>query len=248
MSRSGTSVQLMLPETVLVRSPAPGNGWRRMTKVALSCVAALLIAGAIYGISGWTGFGFDATGPELPRLKEALMLNAGTVVADVGAGRGQLTRALAGLVGPGGHVFATEIDPDRVNALRATLDDANVGGVTVVAAQSGNSGLPEGCCDAIVLRRVYPHLTDPAAATASLLRALRPGGLLAVIDFAPPWFFGRGSLGVPAQSVIDEVTASGFERLQLHDDWPGRGPLGSYCAIFSKPSAGETPRGRRTSR
>ncbi len=206
-----------------------------MKKVVLSCVAVLLVAAAIYGISDWTGFGFDATGPEMPRLKEALTLNAGTVVADVGAGRGQLTRALAGLVGPGGHIFATEIDPDRVNALRDMLDDANIGNVTVVEAQSGDSGLPEGCCDAIVLRRVYHHFTDPAAATASLLRALRPGGRLAVIDFPPPSFLGRGSLGVPAESVIDEVTASGFERLQLHNDWPGRGPLGSYCAIFSKP-------------
>lgn len=206
-----------------------------MMKVAQSCVAVLLIAAAIYGMRNWTGLGFDATGPEMPRLEEALALDAGTVVADVGAGRGQLTRALAGLVGPGGHVFATEIDPDRVNALRSMLDDANVGNVTVVEAQSGDSGLPEDCCDAIVLRRVYHHLTDPAAAAASLVRALRPGGLLAVIDFPPPPFLGRGSLGVPAQSVIDEVTASGFERRQLHNDWPGRGPLESYCAIFSRP-------------
>jgi ubiquinone/menaquinone biosynthesis C-methylase UbiE len=204
-----------------------------MMKVALSCAAVLLVAAAIYGLTGWTGFGFDTNGPEMPRLEEALNLGAGTVVADVGAGRGQLTRALAGLVGPAGHVFATEIDPDRVNALRAMLDD--VGNVTIVEAQSGDSGLPEGCCDAVVVRRVYHHLTDPAAANASLLRALKPGGRLAVIDFPPPSFLGRGTFGVPAQTVIDEVAASGFERLQLHDDWPGRGPLGSYCAIFSKP-------------
>ena len=206
-----------------------------MKKLALSCVAVLLIAAAIYGVTGWTGFGFDAAGPEMPRLEEALTLGAGTVVADVGAGRGQLTRALAELVGPRGHVFATEIDPDRANALRTMLAGAGVGNVTVVQAQSGESGLPEGCCDAIVLRRVYHHLTDPAAVTTSLLRALRPGGRLAVIDFPPPPFLGRGNLGVPAQSVVDEVTASGFERLQLHGDWPGRGPLGSYGAIFRKP-------------
>ena len=206
-----------------------------MMKVTLSCVAVLLIAVAIYGMRTWTGMGFNAAGPEMPRLEEALTLNAGSVVADVGAGKGQLTRALAGLVGPGGHVFATEIDPDRVNALRGMLDDGSVGNVTVVQAQSGDSGLPDGCCDAIVLRRVYHHLTEPAVSGASLLRALRPGGRLAVIDFPPPSFFGRGTLGVPAQIVVDEITARGFETVQLHTDWPGRGPLGSYCAIFRKP-------------
>lgn len=203
--------------------------------VASFCTAALLVTALISGCSNWSGFGFDASGPEMPQLKEALALNAGMVVADVGAGKGQLTRALAGTVGPGGHVFSTEIDPDRLKALRAMLAEASLGNVTVVEAKSRDSGLPAGCCDAIVLRRVYHHLTDPAQTNASLLRALRPGGLLAVIDIPPPFFIGRGSLGVPAQSVVDEVTASGFEILQLRRDWPGRGPLESYCALFRKP-------------
>lgn len=171
----------------------------------------------------------------MPRLEEALALKPGMVVADVGAGKGQLTRALAGTVGPGGRVFATEIDPDRLEGLRAMLAEAKLANVTIVEAKPRDSGLPAGCCDAIVLRRVYHHVTDPAETNASLLRALRPGGLLAVIDFPPPFFIGRGSLGVAAQSVVDEVTASGFEMLQLRRDWPGRGPLETYCALFRKP-------------
>ena len=121
--------------------------------VASLCTAALLVTALISGCSRWAGFGFDASGPELPRLTEALALHAGMVVADVGAGKGQLTRALAGTVGPGGHVFATEIDPDRLQALRAMLAEANFGNVTVVEAKVRDSGLPAGCCDAIVLRR-----------------------------------------------------------------------------------------------
>jgi ubiquinone/menaquinone biosynthesis C-methylase UbiE len=197
--------------------------------------ATLLVAALLSGCSNWTGFGFNASGPEMPRLKEALELKAGMVVADVGAGKGQLTLALAGAVTQGGHVFSTEIDPDRLKALRAMLAEAKLGNVTVVEAKARDSGLPAACCDAIVLRRVYHHVTDPVETNASLLRALRPGGLLAVIDFPPPFFIGRGSLGVPSQSVVDEFTAGGFEMLQLRRDWPGRGPLESYCALFRKP-------------
>ena len=197
--------------------------------------AALLVAALLSGCDNWTGFGFNASGPEMPRLKEALALKAGMVVADVGAGKGQLTRELAATVGPGGHVFSTEIDPDRLQALRATLAEAKLVNVTIVAAKPRETGLPAGCCDAIVLRRVYHHVTDPAETNASLLRALRPGGLLAVIDMPPPFFSGRGSMGVPSKSVVDEVTASGFEMLQLRRDWPGRGPLETYCALFRRP-------------
>jgi ubiquinone/menaquinone biosynthesis C-methylase UbiE len=196
----------------------------------------LLVSAACAGCESWTGFGFRADGPEMQRLKQLLALQQGSVVADVGAGKGELTLALAGEVGSSGRVFSTEIDPNRLQRLRELAAGAKLGNVTVVEARSAETGLPQGCCDAIVLRRVYHHLIDPSSINASLLRSLRPGGVLVVIDFPPPFFWSRGSLGVPAQAVIGEVTASGFERLRVIDDWPGRGPLGSYCVVFRKPT------------
>lgn len=190
--------------------------------------SAVLLSALCTGCSNWTGFGFHAEGGELPRLREALVLKAGAVVADVGAGGGELTFALAKEVK---QVFSTEIDPDRLRRLR----EAKVANVTVVEAQASETGLPPSCCDAIVLRRVYHHLAQPAPINASLLRALRPGGALAVIDFAPPFFLGRGAFGVPVKAVIDEVTGSGFELVRVADDWPGRGPLASYLVLFRKP-------------
>jgi SAM-dependent methyltransferase len=198
----------------------------------------LLVSAACAGCGSWTGFGFRADGPEMQRLKQVLALRQGSVVADVGAGKGGLTFALADEVGSGGRVFSTEIDPKRLQRLRELAAGAKLGNVAVVAAHSSETGLPQGCCDAIVLRRVYHHLTDPAGLNASLLRSLRPGGVLVVIDFPPPFFWSRGSLGVPAQAVIGEVTASGFELLRRIDDWPGRGPLGSYGLAFRKPADG----------
>jgi len=206
-----------------------------------STAIALAFSAACTGCQ-WSGFGFRADGPELPRLRQVLALEAGSAVADVGAGNGGLTFVLAGEVGPNGRVFSTEIEAKRLQRLRASAAAAGLGNVTVVEAQSGETGLPPSCCDAIVLRRVYHHLTDPSSVNASLLRSLRPGGVLAVIDFPPPFFWSRGSLGVPAKSVIGEVTGNGLELVRLIEDWPGRGPLASYCAVFRKPLA--DPRAR----
>jgi ubiquinone/menaquinone biosynthesis C-methylase UbiE len=203
---------------------------RRSSAAAVAAVLSAVCAGC-----QWSGFGFRAEGPEMPRLRRVLALENRTVVADVGAGEGGLTVALAGAVGASGHVFSTEIDPGRLRGLRETVAAARLGNVTVVEAAAGETALPPKCCDAIVLRRVYHHLTDPSGINASLLRSLRPGGVLAVIDFPPPFFLNRGSFGVPAKAVISEVTGSGFELLRLIEDWPGRGPLGSYCAVFRKP-------------
>lgn len=189
---------------------------------------AILLSALCTGCSNWTGFGFHSEGGELPRLRQALALEARNVVADVGAGKGELTFALAKEVK---QVFSTEIDPDRLQRLR----EAKVANVTVVEARGSETGLPPDCCDAIVLRRVYHHLTDAPGINASLFRSLRPGGVLVVIDFPPPFLFSRGSFGVPPKTVINEVTSRGFELLGLIDDWPGRGPLGSYCVVFRKP-------------
>jgi ubiquinone/menaquinone biosynthesis C-methylase UbiE len=202
----------------------------------MRAILALITLALCAGCENWSGFGFRDDGREMPRLREALALRPGMALADVGAGEGGLTFALAREVGPKGRVFSTEIDPERLRRLREALAAARLGHVTVLEGRAGDAGLPPNCCDAIVLRRVYHHLTDPAGFNASLLRALRPGGVLAVIDFPPPFFAGRGDWGVPAKDVHGEVTGSGFELLRRLDDWPGRGPLGSYCLLFRKPT------------
>jgi ubiquinone/menaquinone biosynthesis C-methylase UbiE len=201
----------------------------------VSAAAIALVSAFSAGCGSWSGGGFRADGPEMPRLRQVLALETGKVVADVGAGEGGLTLALASEVGSNGRVFSTELDPERLRGLRQAVVAARLDNVTVVEASISETGLPPNCCDAIVLRRVYHHVTDPAGIGASLLRSLRPGGVLAVIDFPPPFFFGRGSFGVPAQTVIGEVTGRGFELLRRIDDWPGRGPLASYCVVFRKP-------------
>ena len=215
---------------------------RGRTSAAIILLAVVLGAGC----DSWRGPGFRASGPEMPRLRQVLALKPGLAVADVGAGGGAVTVALAAEVGPGGRVFSTEIDPEALEQLRVAAAAAAIDTVTVVQAQPHATGLPTGCCDAVLLRRVYHHLSDPASTNIDLLRALRPGGVLAIIDFPPtlswlwPWApagapRNRGGHGVAAHLVVEEVTASGFELVQVIDDWPGRGPLASYCAVFRKP-------------
>jgi SAM-dependent methyltransferase len=221
-----------------------------MRRASVTIVLALLFAGLFAAIgaalNNWAGFGFNPGGPEMPRLKEVLALRSGMSVADVGSGKGQLTLALVREVGTAGLVFATDIDTERVAALRTAVEKDNLRNVVPVQAKPRETGLPSACCDAIVLRRVYHHLTDPAETNLGLRDALRPGGLLVVIDFSPPlaWLWpwppegvpsNRGGHGVTSKLVIDEVTASGFELKEIVKDWPGPWPLDTYGLVFRKP-------------
>ena len=172
--------------------------------------------------------------PEVERLADVLDIQPGDTVADVGAGDGWLSIEIANLVGESGRVFATELAADRRDAIQAAVAAAGLDNVTVVEAGEHETNLAPACCDAIFLRRVYHHLTDPAATNASLHAALKPGGRLAIVEIE---FSGllRPLRGWPHwtddEQVAAEVTAAGLTHVETVD-WP----LGAhYAAVFRKP-------------
>jgi protein-L-isoaspartate O-methyltransferase len=178
---------------------------------------------------------------ESARLATVLALREGSRVADVGAGKGTYAVQLARLVGPTGHVFATEIDGKRLRQIRSAAVSAGLQHLSVVEAREADAGLESSCCDAILMRGVYHHVTRPVEINASLHRALRYGGRLAVVDFPPGWFLStffrvkgvpanRGGHGVPPEIVIEELETAGFSLERRMDEWDGR----LYCLVFQK--------------
>jgi ubiquinone/menaquinone biosynthesis C-methylase UbiE len=179
----------------------------------------------------------DAVG-EIKRLAALMDWKPGSVVADIGAGDGSYSFAAVQQVGPSGKVLATEIDSKKLEDLRAEVTKRNLQNMIVVESAAAETNLPPACCDAIFLRRVYHHLTKPAEFDASLLRSLKPGGRLAIIDFPARSGLGsvegvpanRGGHGIPEKIVIEELTAAGLQLEKSVDDWPHE----SYCVLFVK--------------
>lgn len=178
---------------------------------------------------------------EAEQLAALLHWQPGSVVADIGAGDGEMTLAAAERVGPTGRVFSTELDPDKLSHLEKIAAKEKLRNITVVKAAPDVTNLPPGCCGSILVRRVYHHFPKPAQIGASLLQSLKPGGWLAVIDFEPRGGLpkvredvpeNRGGHGVPQKLVIEELTAAGFELASRPDHWPN----GDYCLIFRKPA------------
>jgi ubiquinone/menaquinone biosynthesis C-methylase UbiE len=179
---------------------------------------------------------------EIQRLSRVMNWKAGQVVADVGAGEGEIGFAAAAAVGESGRVYLTELDEQKLTALQKETSHRKLKNVVVLAAAEKATKLPDSCCDAIILRRVYHHLTAPMEMDASLLRSLRPGGLLAVIEFPPRKSLtasdpvkgvpaNRGGHGIPKKILVEELTAAGFKLEKSFDDWPEDG----YCVLFRKP-------------
>jgi len=203
---------------------------KKLLLLGLAIVAVAAVTSVSYAQAGAAG--------EIKRLAALMEWKPGTVVADIGAGDGRYTWPAVEHVGASGKVFATEIDAEKLTALRAEVKKRNLQNVTVVESAGADTNLPAGCCDAIFLRRVYHHLTKPAEFDAKLVRSLKPGGRLAIIEFPPRRGLepvegvpsNRGGHGIPQKVVIEELTAAGLQVENVVNDWPEN----SYCVLFVK--------------
>jgi SAM-dependent methyltransferase len=176
---------------------------------------------------------------EAQRTIDALGLRPGLRVADVGAGNGEWAERIGREVGEKGHVYATEVDRDDLQKVEARVKEAGLRNVSTILGTQEDTGLPPGCCDAILLRMVYHHFTDPARMRASLRLALRRGAPLVVIDTEPQknWRHlegvpDRGGHGIAEEALVSEMTADGFEVVARHPDWEGDGDR--YCVVFRR--------------
>ena len=191
-------------------------------------------------------FGELALGPngdqrqEVTRLAELTQWKAGTIVADVGAGDGAYSFVAAQKVGPSGRVYATEIDKGKLKILRAEVTKRKLENMIIVEGTADDTKLPSSCCDTIFLRHVYHHLTQPQEFDRNLVRSLKPGAHLAIIDFPPSPNLGpvegvpknRGGHGIPQKVMVEELATVGLQVEKVIDDWSGQ----DYCIIFVKQS------------
>lgn len=148
-------------------------------------------------------------------LIEVLQLKEGSTVADIGAGDGKQTLAIARHIGPQGQIYSTELS--ALDELRQAVNNSEHDNITVLEGHPKRTNLPRECCQALYMRRVYHHIDDPAAFNASLYQTLKPGGRLAIIDFEPrsseadPEGRDSGSQhGVTADTVVRELKNAGF--------------------------------------
>lgn len=207
--------------------------------LGIAATAGLAAAGA-YAYIQYRKAQLDA---EALRLADVLALKRGARVGDIGAGVGNMSVRIAERIGPSGKLYAAETEDRKLTKLRKRKEKDGLDNIEIVACEPGDCNLAANSCDALFIRGAYHHFTEPEAMSRSLLRALRPGGALAVIDFPPrlllkPWTpkgipSNRGGHGIPRAVAERELQAAGFEPVRTIADWDGD----RFCILVQKPIA-----------
>jgi precorrin-6B methylase 2 len=142
----------------------------------------------ISGVMGWQGAAWlerDKREREerTDLLLDALALQPGMIVADIGAGTGYLSRRMAPLVMPGGKIIALDLQPEMVNMLQATVNRSGLKQIEVKQGSVDNIKLPKNSIDMAIMVDVYHELAYPYEVMVSILEALKPRGRLVFVEY-----------------------------------------------------------------
>jgi demethylmenaquinone methyltransferase/2-methoxy-6-polyprenyl-1,4-benzoquinol methylase len=123
----------------------------------------------------WKSFVIDLAG-----------VRAGERVLDVAGGTGDLTAAFARKVGAGGLAVLSDINGAMLAQGRARLLDRGVVNVPMVQADAQALPFADDAFDCVTIGFGLRNVTDKDAALRSMLRVLKPGGRLLILEFSKP--------------------------------------------------------------
>lgn len=117
------------------------------------------------------------------QVVKELGLGPGRTACDIGSGPGYFTLRLAAAVGETGQVYAVDVEPKILEALRDRIEAAGARNVTPVLSIDSDPLLPRELCDVILIVDTYHHFPERRQYLARLARSLRPGGVVVNIDY-----------------------------------------------------------------
>ncbi|MGN7612072.1 methyltransferase domain-containing protein [Magnetococcales bacterium HHB-1] len=144
---------------------------------------------------------FQESEEELTRLKaqarlalaleEKVLRQAGLTqgmrALDVGCGPGITSCLMAKVVGDGGHVTGVDFDPRMIQNANQEAEKQRLDNISFEEGSIYNLTLEKKQADFVYSRFVFQHLDQPEQALQQLMKVVKPGGVVCLIDVDDDW-------------------------------------------------------------
>jgi len=174
-------------------------------------------------------------------VMDELGIKPGTVVGDLGCGSGYFTFRLAARVSKSGKVYAEDIQSGVLERLQSSVRKEHLDQVEIIQGTPDNPYLPVDKLDVILVVNAYHEMIDYDAMLKAMYGALKPGGLLAIIDHeATPGQTRREYQDrhrIPEQLVREDTARNGFHFLRSERGFESSDSGKKYFfLVFEKPN------------
>lgn len=166
------------------------------------------------------------------RAIDALKLQKGATVADIGAGSGYMTEKLSKKVGPMGRMYATDIQQGMIDLLNKRIAKRKLANVTPILGTQDDPRLPLEALDLVLMVDVYHELSQPQLMLRHIRASLKPGARLVLLEYRKedPAIPIRPEHKMSVAEAKLEVEAEGFRLTATNEDLPRQ-----HILIFSRP-------------
>lgn len=161
----------------------------------------------------------------------AMGVQPGMTVADVGAGTGYFTIRLAKRVGPNGKVYANDVQPEMLDKIRSRSQELHLSNIETVLGSEADPKLPAGKLDIVLLVDVYHEFSQPQRMLDAIRVSLKPDGRLILLEYRKedPTIPIRPDHKMSIPEVRTELEAEGFKMEKVLDTLPRQ-----HLFIFAK--------------
>jgi predicted methyltransferase len=165
------------------------------------------------------------------KVLDALKIQPGMTVADVGAGNGYFTLRLARRVGETGRVFAVDIQPAMLDLLKKSRDRAGLKNIELILGTETDVNLPPAAVDLALLVDVYHEFQQPEQMISAIRAALKPEGVLVLVEYRgeDPSVPIKPEHKMTVGQVLGEIEPMGFRLRKKLDFLPWQ-----HIFIFEK--------------
>lgn len=153
---------------------------------------------------------------DLDTIFNAIGIEKGNYVADIGCHEGYLSVRLAKTVGNKGKVYAVDVRKDRLETLKVIAKDRDLNNIKTIVGDYDNPNLPKAQLDTVIIMDTYHEMTDYMTILDHVKTDLKPGGQIVIIEKLKTRIIGKtrdeqtDAHSLSTKYVKKELESAGF--------------------------------------
>ncbi len=174
---------------------------------------------------------------QKPReLIAAIGVNKSDIIADIGSGPGFMLPYFLEAIGPGGKIYAEDIQQDFLDKIEEKKRENNWQNIETILGDQKDPKLPAGQIDLAFILDAFHHFSYPVETMRNVRSALKPDGRLVMIDFyrsrehptrGKEW--RESHIRLDRDGFAAEIASAGFKLERHFDHLPHQ-----YVLVFRK--------------